>query len=218
MSVIILPHRWKRQPPQDTHQLDTENPLLRNYSAVWSGGRFYKPFTPPNQLYTTIPGTNAGVLNSSFGGLNSYTARAGAGSLGGITIGTQRQILGDTADRGTFALVFRHTDTTLHASNAFGAGTVAEQGFAVSCYMPFSDGNVYFDFGGNATGRISAAWGGKTTTGLQICICVAGPRKGREIWRNGRKLVANTATTTVVTLTDIVPWYIGNHLERSGPG
>ena len=66
----------------------------------------------------------------------------------------------------------------------------------VIAHMPGTDGYVYFDFGSTGTSnRISTPSTVTKSTNVESWCFVAGPNKGREIWRNGIKLAGDASKT-----------------------
>lgn len=86
------------------------------------------------------------------------------------------------------------------ASNIYSSGWTTSFGYNQSAsdrilaHMPGGDGYVYFDFGGNDSARrIKTTFTVAKSTDLEVWCFVAGPNKGREIWRNGIKLAGNAS-------------------------
>lgn len=64
----------------------------------------------------------------------------------------------------------------------------------ILAHMPGTDGYAYFDFGGSDSARrIKTTFTVAKSTDLEVWCFVAGPNKGREIWRNGIKLAGNAS-------------------------
>lgn len=87
----------------------------------------------------------------------------------------------------TILLLYEKGDGTNRASDAF---TVNVSGTATmcECLLPFSDGTVYWDFGGNSgANRLSI---GGLSFGADRWMLSTGPR-GMEIWQNGIKRASN---------------------------
>lgn len=99
-----------------------------------------------------------------------------------------------TAASCSFALWYRKTDTTLRASIAAGIVNGAD-GERFGVHLPYSDGIVYFDFGGFTEGvtRLSVAWTADTVP--HLWVFTVGLR-GMEIWRDGALIASNGATPT----------------------
>lgn len=90
----------------------------------------------------------------------------------------------------TAVLIQKKRDATLRVCSAFGLDNGTN---AIRCgaHIPYSDGTVYFDYGGlaNGTTRVQVA---SLTFGEDIWIITTGPR-GMEIWQNGIKRASNSA-------------------------
>jgi hypothetical protein len=95
-------------------------------------------------------------------------------------------------DQVTVVMGYRKTDTTLRASSAFGLSIPGSNGAnACGAHVPYSDGTVYWDFGGNdASHRLSVAG---LSFGDDVWAFTTGPR-GMEIWQNGNKQASNANT------------------------
>lgn len=129
------------------------------------------------------------------GAVQSVRSQGKAAYIDGV-VGS-RVILGDAdrflpaLDRVTICVFRQCRDTTARAGTLFGYDFGA--GSRVLAHAPFSDGNIYWDFG-NATagsGRLSAAFA--KSTAPETLVFVAGPTRGREIWRNGIRIASNPA-------------------------
>ena len=86
---------------------------------------------------------------------------------------------------------------TQRNSASIGSGT--SNGYAtgptdrVLTHLPFSDGNIYWDYG-NATagsGRLSVSSAGFLATGTVNNWAFVAGKRGREIWRNGVRIASN---------------------------
>jgi len=103
------------------------------------------------------------------------------------------------ATHGSILSFHRKTDATNRGSSLCGLGTsVASE---VTPYVPFSDGIVYWDFGGQSGDRrISVS--GLNVAGPQAWGFTAGPT-GMNIWQDGVSKQSNTAAAvrTVSTIT-----------------
>jgi hypothetical protein len=95
----------------------------------------------------------------------------------------------------TILMVYEKADSTnrnsLAGSIDYGLGSNTN-----SCnhHVPFSDGTVYFDWGGNTNGVTRVQVGG-LTFGADVWVLTVGSR-GMEIWQNGIKRASNGATPT----------------------
>jgi hypothetical protein len=91
-------------------------------------------------------------------------------------------------------LSYRKTDTTFRNTSGWGivdGGTLANRCHA---HMPFTDGTVYFDYGGATSGATRVSVAG-LTFGNDVWAFTVGAR-GMEIWQNGVRKASNTATPT----------------------
>jgi hypothetical protein len=95
---------------------------------------------------------------------------------------------------GSITLSWRKTDATLRTGNAFGNQHFANDLSRMNVYLPFSDGVVYWDFGGETTGtsRITASG---LTFGDDVWTFTAGPR-GMDIWQNARQVASQSSSVT----------------------
>jgi hypothetical protein len=108
---------------------------------------------------------------------------------------------GATVTRGqTVCIIRRKTDTTARQSTLFGVEDFSLSN-SVRCgaHVPYSDGTVYWDYGGaSGSNRLTVA-SLTFTTNVEKWIFTAGPQ-GSTIWRDGLKLASqSTAITRVVT-------------------
>jgi hypothetical protein len=106
----------------------------------------------------------------------------------------------------TIVLGYRKRDATVRAACAF--GVFAATASTCGALLPYSDGKVYWDFGGNVEGttRVSVAGLTVSPTQEEVWAFTAG-RRGMEIWQDGRKRASNSANPT---RTSAVPnFYIG---------
>jgi len=102
-----------------------------------------------------------------------------AGGTNTVSFGPSNAILPTTAC--TVVIGYRKTDATNRASSAFGGGTGAA---AFGAHLPYSDGTVYWDFGGTSAGNRLSKSG--LAFGDDLWAFTYGGR-GQEIWQNGRR-------------------------------
>lgn len=104
----------------------------------------------------------------------------------------------------TVVIGSRKTDTTNRASCAFQVDSSTST-TRLSAHLPYSDGTVYFDFGGfsNGSSRVTASG---LTFGSDLWVFTTGPR-GMEIWQNGILRASNSANPTRATTT--ANWLLG---------
>ena len=95
----------------------------------------------------------------------------------------------------TIALEYRKLDTVNRASGAIGVSGDGASGPRCGVHLPYSDGVVYWDFGGQTENTTRESVSGLTVTGPHIWIFTSGPR-GMEIWQDGILRSSNTANPT----------------------
>lgn len=182
---LISSSRWNRIPDRPV-RLDLASPFLEDVGVAWIASH---GLNIPSGGQAAIVG--AGV---SFGA--GMQGRAAA--LDGSSNATGLRLAGDAddivpTDRCTIAIYRRSRDTTARVSMLFGYDSGVSD--RILAHAPYSDGTCYWDFGNNTagSGRTSATFAKSTTP--EALVFVAGPVKGREIWRNGLRLVSNTSAT-----------------------
>lgn len=108
----------------------------------------------------------------------------------------------------TISLWYKKNDGTLRESGGFGLGVPNDE-HRCGAHFPWSDGNVYFDFGGASNGntRVTAT-GSFDWSSMAHWVFTAGPR-GMEIWRNGILLAShgNAPTRT----SNVADYRLGTH-------
>lgn len=183
MALILRPP-WTRQ-PQSRPPL---NPALRAPVTVWVGSEWGTArlrseaaaslgTTPPTRI-ATAQGFVASLSNNN----------------GRIQLAADGDNLFPNASQTTIAILRRCRDTTARDATlaAYDGGGASDR---VKIYAPYSDGNLYWDFGTSTlgVGRVSVAF--TKTTEWETLVFVAGGGKGREVWRNGTRIVSNTSAT-----------------------
>lgn len=94
----------------------------------------------------------------------------------------------------TICVIRRKTDTTLRVSSLFGLDTAVQSSIRCGAHVPFSDGTVYWDFGG-ATSPNRLTWTGySVSTAIEKWVFVAGS-KGSAIYFNGA--LKNSQSTSI---------------------
>jgi hypothetical protein len=146
---------------------------FKGASFVWTGGTL-------NDVKTGKSLITAGITQCVGPGGKGSTHVTGGDSY--IKTGSSIDELLPSLANGTVVLYRRKTDTTKRISVVFQAGIGNSDRFLV--HLPYSDGNVYIDFGNNSTHRLVI--GGLTFTTLPECwvFCISDSR-GTECWRNG---------------------------------
>lgn len=182
MAVLIHPGHWNPKPPlgqqlNSGHQL-AQQLIIANFFNE-SGGSAVS--LAPRQLRATL--SSSGWKHTRRGPAVFHDAtgdKTDFGSLSGIL----------PTSNCTIILGYRKTDATLRASGAFGLTGIVV-GEKCHAYLPYSDGTVYWDFGGDVAGttRLSI---GSLSFGDDIWAFTTGPR-GMEIWQNGIRRANNAA-------------------------
>lgn len=154
---------------------------------------------------TTTPSwtTNAAGRCLLFGATYSKLQWGTTASSNSFDLDYPEVLAGVAVTRGqTVCLIRRKVDTTLRPSTLFG---VEDSGggnpITVKCgsHCPYSDGTVYWDYGGNSAPNRLTISGLTFTTLVERWTFTAGPQ-GMAIWRDGKKLTSSsTAITRVVT-------------------
>lgn len=182
MSALILPSRFTQQPQQGA-QVDWSNPLTRGLSDIWL------PTGGPRTLVRGEATSTVGTVISGVGAAGQFVRGNGSSTLSGVQIASNSSNLLNNLNT-TWFVVRRCRDTTVRSSYmSYGY----DAGASNRAFLGAPDGsNITWDFG-NATagsGRLQAAY--TKDTQLETLVVVAGQTKGREIWRRGVKLAANT--------------------------
>jgi len=188
-GVIERKIPWLIQ-PQYPVGIDRSNPLSAGLTEV------YVPLSVTNR--TLIRGYNptvaAGVITREVGALGLNIALSSATDNLGLIIAGDGDDIFPSATDATVFVIRRSKDTTARATTLFGYDGTGTGPDRVLAHAPFSDGNIYWDFGSaDATNRISAPY--TKSTGIDYLVFIAGGGKGREIWRNGTKIAGDTAKT-----------------------
>jgi hypothetical protein len=151
--------------------------------------------------YATLPGPGIPIFEGTD---YDWTRNESAGGLRTLTNAGTFAIAPDTAlcsrlDRATILASWKPTDTTLRVSAAFTSNrTTVGDAAAVASHMPFSDGTVYWDYGGVSAGTTRVTWSGytKDVNRTDYFAFRAGPA-GMSIWHNGAKVASHsTAAAT----------------------
>jgi hypothetical protein len=180
-------------------RIDWSNPITDGLTGFWLFGLGnFAAGTPntdvpgqggPQNLVTGLSSTmrNITVYSDSFP-MEFSASAIGRGVNAKFT--TLFWVLGRSADlygtAASFGITRRFTDLIAQGANAFGdtGGT--------SCYLPYSDSNIYWDFP-NSTSRVGP-FAYTMTNKLESWVFTGGPA-GRSIWRNGNRDYNDTTTT-----------------------
>lgn len=137
---------------------------------------------------TTGGGGGAWITNGTYG-----TGLQMDGTADNYTLANSSSFQSTTAE--TILVIRRCTDTTLRASCMFAVNTSSDAARS-SSNCPWSDGKIYFDFGG-ASGNNRLVYTGysKQTTNLEAWAFRAGA-SGMRIWKDGSQLATSATAVT----------------------
>lgn len=169
--MIELP--WTRQPSGASLRPSTST-LVSGARGLWSFQN------TPRNLITGEPTVLTG--SAYYGvGKQGQIARMVAGS-NRIQLASDSRNLISTSGGHTIALHYRKIGAAA-ATAGFGLDASSSALIRAGTHFPFSDGTLYWDFGGNSAGssRLTAAG---LTFGDDFWVFTAGVR-GMEIWQNG---------------------------------
>lgn len=179
--------------PQRPCRIDLNNPLAKGLTEVFNP----LGITNRTSIRGYTPSISAGAIGSNPGALGMHVAFPLTLDSGLIIAADGDDLFPSTTDA-TIFVIRKSRDTTARDSFLFGYNVSATD--RVSTHAPWSDGNLYFDFGGTAADqRISVAYAKSTDT--DYLVFVAGGGKGREVWRNKVKIAGDTAKTGARTTT-----------------
>lgn len=137
---------------------------------------------------------NGEALATSIGSLGNAVTLSGTLSSNVVLTSTPDDFFPDSTNA-TIAIIRQKTTSTLGTGALWGYDASGGAGTnRVMAHAPYSDGNIYFTFGNTTTGRLTVSgesWG----TDVDYMLFVAGQNKGREVWRNGKKIGADTGLT-----------------------
>lgn len=186
MAKFGLPGGRRTRQPQQAVGIDKTNPLSRGLVEV------FNPLSLTNrtELRGYTPSISAGVVTPSVGQLGRNIVLPTGTLDAGLIIAADGDDLFPSTTDATIFVVRRSLDTTARDSSLF--GYTASDTDRVSTSAPWSNGILYFDFGGTAAAqRIDVAFA--KSTSVDYLVFVAGGGKGREVWRNGIKIAGDTA-------------------------
>lgn len=204
--AVFLSQRYRIQPPGPIRPGLVKELGLSSVYVPWSK---FQPDTLIGEAVSVI-----GLTHPEFDyGVRGKTVRFTApGQTQAVRLAADADSVLET-DRCSVMVFRRHRDTTNRNAVIVGYNN---SGTDVAWWVaPWGDGNTYWDFGNSTagSGRVSAAWGTKSLE-PEVSVAVAGPRKGREIWRAGRRLVSDTAATATRAATT-AGWHVGAHVQVS---
>ena len=187
MPLLHIPSRFYRQ-PQETVVPDEKFVRLGLTSLIrFDGPKARDILTGSNLTVTGSPTADVGTPGRGL-------ATSAITDNWSVTPDS-RKILSTSGN--TIVLVIEKNDATNRAHYAFTQTTSAVDSERFSAHIPWTDGTLYFDFGG-ATGANRLAIASLSFTGPQVYVFSGGPL-GIYAYRNGILLGSQT---TAITRTD----------------
>ena len=190
MARIVLPRKevWTRQ-PQGAARISQK---LRGAVSVWLGSQ-------PNIDLKRNASLSIAGGSSIVGGPGIGVALSVAANNGVLLASSSLTLIPSGTAACTIAVWRRSQDTTARSVTLFGMDNGASD--RAMAHAPYSDGNLYWDFG-NATGgsgRVSTSFTKSTTP--EVLVFTAGPGRGREVWRNGIRIASDASATAAYSGT-----------------
>jgi hypothetical protein len=190
MAIDVFQKQWSVEPPVSARAVQG-HPLCPRHGFLVNGGAI----VDVARGVVAQPDVSAGLWTP--GSVRGYATKTREHTTGG-----NFDRLGPTAvlyplQEVTIVMGYEKTDGTFRVSAAFGqetnAGGTGAGNSRVSSHLPFSDGTVYWDFGGDSGGnRLSV---GGLSFGDDIWCFTTGPR-GMEIFQNGLLRASNGSNST----------------------
>lgn len=202
----MKPRIWTRQ-PQGPIRLSNAW-LRRGLVVAVIGGQTYEAATQKFSVWNgTASSSRLGFVNRG----KAHVVRA-ADSTDYLKIlsDADAQALLPTGDC-TLVLHYKKTDGTARAAGAFGTTDSGGPG-RIGAHLPYSDGNVYFDYGGATSGASRVVVTGPTF-GDDVWAFTAGAH-GMEVWQNG--VLMNSHASAITRSAVLAPFCFGNH-AGTGP-
>ncbi len=201
MAIDVFPKRWGTIPPASARAIPG-HPLCPRFGFVFDG----VALDLARKFYGTNFGSgNGGIWSTSSSRLFPGKVREHNSTGDQSTLGLDSDFL--PTQEITIVLAYQKTDATLRNAVAFGNAT-ATTGQFCAAYVPFTDGKVYFDFGGETAGTTRVNTAGSPTVGDDIWTFTTGPR-GMEIWQNAVLQASNGVNPT--RANGAVNFQLGRH-------
>jgi hypothetical protein len=177
---MIYRNKRPSQQPQGLIGIDWSNPITRGLVGAWTGS------SPNVNLVTgTLLVNAASNIAPGRNGLE-YASQIGGGSTSGVQL-----LSADETPTGQACatLLYRKRDTTNRDSTAFGSTAVTDAN-RFQVHLPYTDGIVYFDYGGTTSGSSRISVSG-LTFGNDVWSFNNSPT-GLQIWQNGILRASNS--------------------------
>ena len=139
-----------------------------------------------------VYGSNMALVNGAHGAaLHAQSSN----STGAYTISDSSAFLSTTEA----TVVIAGIRTVSFGGGAFGLGSsLASASANCGAYVPYTDGKIYWDFGGSTEGTSRLSVASLSFSERDVFVFTAGPR-GMEIWQNGILRASNSGTATRTT-------------------
>jgi len=205
---LFLPQRWRQQPKYPV-AIDWRTPFF-DYAYT-------------SEILCASMGLTRGLKNNATYSQTGTTVRTGAAGIGatfdvnpldGITIAADADSVLDTT-KCTMVIVRSLNTLTFQAVQAHGYTDNGGTSRAAA-HIPFTDNNIYWDFGNATDGRTSAS-GQSWAIGAVDCFVLTAGSRGREIWRNG-VLVGNTPGSTATRAAVTCGFIVGGAANNGTSG
>lgn len=202
-NTFVITKNWRNIKPPPGSQINFGHPLAQGLVGCWlmneGGGRRIADLASLNSLNFSVSSDVWGLTKRGFVAFNNAVTASG-----GFHTNTARFI---PTKNVTIVINKFKTDTTNRASSGFGVLN-SDLGTSRRCgaHLPWSDGIVYWDFGG-ATGSNRISKSG-LTFGDDIWAFSAGD-KGMKMYQNSILWASSTTSITRGT-TNAIDFYIGN--------
>lgn len=173
---------------------------LNEESALARGLVFYVPYfaLPAGLHYDLVRGIEgtpeANVSPAAMGRSDTWYDGYAAESTAS---GTSSQVAfagGDPGELTAITILARYgkVDTTARGTSAFGC-TNTSNPQRINCHLPWSDGNIYWDFGYTTSyNRLSVGGLSWSPDDAFAFVCENGTTNGQEIWQNGTRRAQGT--------------------------
>lgn len=195
MAVISRHTPWVRQPP---HGVGLSASIPRP-SIIFRGD---------------VPGDRSSTRATQ---LVNASVAAGIGGIGTkLNSGGYVELTNDSqpflSSTGGSALVVMSRVGAEVGSTSFAVATSFQPDARFSAHMPWSDGTLYFDFGGTNSGVTRLAIPSAVPTGTLLAFVCTGGQAGLRVWRNGQPL---GSTSQAVTRTNAAASALGIGIDPS---
>ena len=178
MALVHLNLPWDSQ-PQEKAELAADIPAP---SLLFLGNAPSVPIADRSPVLSAV---------SIAAGKVGLGTRLGSGGYVSITTNADKYLSTD----GGSALVVMSRRGAAVASNAFAFGTYNTAVYRFSAHLPWSDGNIYWDFGGDSgVNRLSTAVS-FVDDQVSVFVLTAGAA-GMRIWRDGVLLATSSSPAT----------------------